>query len=550
MQQWMLVALIVTAGSPAGDAVAADVGSPPPQRLEQPRDPWLPTPPQQPGRQPAGRSRVLPYPSVQVNVDADGANRVGDAANEPSIAIDPTNPQIVVIGWRQFDSVASDFRQAGYGYSHDGGLTWTFPGVLDPGVFRSDPVLGSSLDGDFYYYSLRVIGNQFLCGMFISSDGGVTWQGPIDAFGGDKAWITVDHTDGVGSGHIYAAWSTAGNNFFPNQFIRSSDGGLNWGGLAPIPPDRPIWGTLTVDPAGDLYVSGQSDGIIRVAKSTNAKLAAVTPTFPSTVAVPLGGVFTNFGGPNPGGLLGQVGVAADHSGGPTDGNIYVVSSMDPAGPDPLDVYFARSEDGGATWSPPLRVNDDEVFNQNHWQWFATLSVAPNGRIDVIWNDTRRNSVVNLSELYYAYSYDAGATWSVNLAVSPVFDSFVGWPQQQKLGDYYHMISDHAAANLAYAATFNNEQDVYFVRLGDCNHNGVHDGLDLSGGTSFDQDGDGVPDECLCPPDLTGDGVVDAADLALLLGGWGPAAGGPADLDGDGAVGAADLALLLGAWGPC
>ncbi|MBL9148244.1 MAG: hypothetical protein JNM94_06060 [Phycisphaerae bacterium] len=49
-------------------------------------------------------------------------------------------------------------------------------------------------------------------------------------------------------------------------------------------------------------------------------------------------------------------------------------------------------------------------------------------------------------------------------------------------------------------------------------------------------------------DLDGDGAVGPADLALLLGAWGPCvAGCNADLDGDGAVGAADLGLLLGAW---
>ncbi len=46
-------------------------------------------------------------------------------------------------------------------------------------------------------------------------------------------------------------------------------------------------------------------------------------------------------------------------------------------------------------------------------------------------------------------------------------------------------------------------------------------------------------------DLDGDGRVNAADLAILLGAWGT--DGAGDLDGDGAVGAADLALLLGAW---
>ncbi|MCZ6699588.1 MAG: hypothetical protein O7D94_11705 [Planctomycetota bacterium] len=50
------------------------------------------------------------------------------------------------------------------------------------------------------------------------------------------------------------------------------------------------------------------------------------------------------------------------------------------------------------------------------------------------------------------------------------------------------------------------------------------------------------------PDLDGDGMVGAVDLALLLGSWGPCLCCPADLDGNGTVGASDLALLLGDWG--
>ena len=54
----------------------------------------------------------------------------------------------------------------------------------------------------------------------------------------------------------------------------------------------------------------------------------------------------------------------------------------------------------------------------------------------------------------------------------------------------------------------------------------------------------------CPADITGDGVVDSADLAQLLGAWGVNPGHPADFTGDGVVDSADLAQLLGAWGPC
>src|SRR5438552_3385465 len=66
-------------------------------------------------------SRYDTFTSYQVNVDSNGNNIVGDAANETSIAVDPTNGNKMTIGWRQFNSVTSNFRQGGWGYTTDGG---------------------------------------------------------------------------------------------------------------------------------------------------------------------------------------------------------------------------------------------------------------------------------------------------------------------------------------------------------------------------------------------------------------------------------------------
>ena len=178
-------------------------------------------------------------------MDEFGNNILGDAANEPSIAVDPTNPNIMVIGWRQFDTISSNFRQAGYAYSHDGGRSWTCPGVHEPGVFRSDPVLDSDSEGNIYYYSLR---SDLLCHLFKSSDGGVSWIGPIDAFGGDKAWIAIDRTGGIGHGNFYAAWDHAGC-CGDDWFTRSTDGGAVFDPPVPI-PEQPIWGVTTAGTDG------------------------------------------------------------------------------------------------------------------------------------------------------------------------------------------------------------------------------------------------------------------------------------------------------------
>jgi hypothetical protein len=83
---------------------------------------------------------------------------------------------------------------------------------------------------------------------------------------------------------------------------------------------------------------------------------------------------------------------------------------------------------------------------------------------------------------------------------------------------------------------------------DCDGDGTPDAVQILEDPALDGDGDGALDACSGPlPDLDGDGVVGAPDLAILLGAWG-ACDHPADLDRDECVGSGDLAILLGAWG--
>jgi len=156
---------------------------------EAPEDKFRPVKREDMGRSPAYRVFRQNFFTVQVNVDGNGDNITGDAANEPSMAVDGTDPRKMVIGWRQFDTISSNFRQAGHGYTRDGGLTWTFPGVIEPGVFRSDPVLDSDAEGNFYYNSLTSSGYDMWCHVFKSTDGGATWDGGTYAHGGDKQWM-------------------------------------------------------------------------------------------------------------------------------------------------------------------------------------------------------------------------------------------------------------------------------------------------------------------------------------------------------------------------
>jgi PKD repeat protein len=413
---------------------------------------------------PAHREKGTTYFTNQVNVDSDGNNILNDAANEPSIAVDPTNPNRMAIGWRQFDNINSDFRQAGYGYTLDGGETWTFPGVIDPGVFRSDPVLDADAEGNFYYNSLTVEnGDDYVCDVYIIDQGGVTWDNGTDARGGDKQWMVVDRTNGIGEGNIYSNWNVQFTSCNPGFFTRSTDGGAYYEDCVTV-SGSPKWGNLTVGPEGEVYAPGTWSSGPVIAKSITAQDPNGDVTWDFAQTVYLGGDLSFSVGPNPGGLLGQAWAATDHSGGENHGNVYMLASVNPSGSDPLDVMFARSTDGGATWDTPVKVNDDQ--SSSYWQWFGTMSVAPNGRIDVVWLDTRDHPVGEqyYSSLYYAYSIDGGETFSVNERLSDSFDPHVGWPQQQKMGDYFHMYSDDEYAHLAWANTLNGEQDVYYTRI--------------------------------------------------------------------------------------
>ncbi|MCJ7554477.1 MAG: T9SS type A sorting domain-containing protein, partial [Ignavibacteriaceae bacterium] len=278
----------------------------------------------------------------------------------------------------------------------------------------------------------------------------------------DKQWMTIDKTDGPGTGHNYSFWTSSYSVCYPGFFTRSTDGGGSFEDCITI-PGYPFWGTLAVGPEGELYIGGSNGSDFLVVKSTNAQNSSEMVTWDMTTVVDLDGSISNGHGPNPGGLLGQTLIATDTSNGPYHGNVYLLCSVDRKH-DPLDVMFVRSTDGGVNWSSPNRVNDDP--NTTAYQWFGTMSVAPNGRIDVVWLDTRDNLGTYLSALYYSKSTDGGVTWSPNERFSDYFDPHVGWPQQNKMGDYFDMVSDSNGAYLAWAATFNGEQDVYYSYITD------------------------------------------------------------------------------------
>lgn len=409
--------------------------------------------------QPAYQYQTSSSITVQVNTDENGQDILFDAANEPSIAVDPLNTDRMVIGWRQFDTIGSSFRQAGIAITNNAGGDWTTLEPLEAGVFRSDPVLAADNYGNFFYNSLT--DNPFRCHVFESQDM-LQWSDAIDAKGGDKQWMTVDNTGGTADGNLYASWNE-NYSVCDGRFTRSRPGNLSFDECVSTDPQL-RWGNLAVGIDGDVYEIGQNTGRIYVNRMMANDFTEDVYVEQSSV-VDLAGRLS-FGssdglGPNPQGLRGQSWVEVDHSYSRRRGFVYALATTIPGANQRTDVYFSRSEDQGQTWTRKTRIPDGPA---NHWYWFGTMSVAPNGRIDVFWLDGRTAFSVTPMELYYSYSLDGGDTWSPNERLSEPFNPMSGFPQQQKMGDYFHSVSANDTVYLAWAATFNGGQDVYFTKV--------------------------------------------------------------------------------------
>ncbi|MBK7441497.1 MAG: hypothetical protein IPI65_08200 [Bacteroidetes bacterium] len=61
------------------------------------------------------------------------------------------------------------------------------------------------------------------CDVYKSTNGGATWDAGTYAYGGDKQWMAIDRTNGVGSGNIYTNW-TVDYTAYTTGILRSTDG--------------------------------------------------------------------------------------------------------------------------------------------------------------------------------------------------------------------------------------------------------------------------------------------------------------------------------------
>jgi hypothetical protein len=80
------------------------------------------------------------------------------------------------------------------------------------------------------------------------------------------------------------------------------------------------------------------------------------------------------------------------------------------------IFYVRSTDGGQTWSEPRELPDDDPARMAG-KYIPNIDVAPDGRVDVVWWDTRLDPGIRSNDVYYTYSTDNGETWSSNIRVT-------------------------------------------------------------------------------------------------------------------------------------
>jgi hypothetical protein len=264
----------------------------------------------------------------------------------------------------------------GWSHSSDGGATFTDLGNLPVSpatqVNEGDPGIAVNRSGTFYasyilFDAARPAGLRNTAGVSKSVDGGFTWSSPVGlpVFGTangflDKPFIAADSTGGANDGHVYVTFTnfSPGSAGLPIMFSRSIDGGSTFS--API--QLSVLNTVNqgsepvVGPKGEIYVawfqfSGPRGSGIVEAKSTDGGLTFAAPVFVApAMAI----------GFNSGSLLGNFRVNSfpridvDQS----TGNVYITYASGPGNGDAGDVFFVRSTNGGATWSAPIRVNDE------------------------------------------------------------------------------------------------------------------------------------------------------------------------------------------------
>jgi hypothetical protein len=392
--------------------------------------------------------------------------------NEPTVAIDPSDTEVVVAGSNDYcrQTVGGDVW-AGYHRSTDGGLTWRhslvpgYPGdesaagqaspLSGQCAAAGDPTQAFDADGRLFYAFICFNRTKPVNGsVYVASygDHGATYERTVLIKKGtpsglfltglfqDKINLTVDQTSGPGSGNVYVAWSQY-DGFAPTNavlFSRSTDHGLSFSRpvrVTPVELGTASFADLAVGPDGAVYLtyltypsSARPTWDIWLSKSTDQGRSFGPARHVDTITAFDSDQFSQNGfvdcgdGPFacPTGFtfsrfFSSSAVAADQ-----DGVHVVYTAETPAGQ--AKIFIRNSPDGVSWTTPPAAIDAVPVGHQ----WFPDIGAA-DGALTVVFNDSRADPAyspdrppgntaagVNSGDVVNAFaarSTDGGLTWT-------------------------------------------------------------------------------------------------------------------------------------------
>ncbi len=415
---------------------------------------------------------------VDVRVNQDNLHIL---QNEPSITINPGLQNNIVVAYNEAPGCGYGL---GISYSGDGGVTWNDNQIGPIWGIEGDPSADADLSGNVFVGFMSYRPNFFTDtnGIYVavSGDGGMTWptitavdlhtnspQSPGHFT--DKPYLCVDNypsspfkdyvyiawqrdnPNGVNADVYFAASYNAGTTFTTPQKISDlpSNVGQCVGQVPKAAPNGDVFVTWA-----DYGLQGHCRAYLYIDKSSDSGATWGTDVLiDSFIAVPR---YPNL--PNTSFYVRSyptIGVSPMNS-----NDVYVAIAADPDGvngPDDGDIYLWASHDGGQTWNGPVRVNDDNTYNDQFQPW---LDVKPNGIIDIVWIDRRNDPNDWNFEVYFAYSTDGGASFSPNVPISDM--PYAPPPSPNSwMGEYIGIDVDNTYAYIVWTDTRLQERDIYF-----------------------------------------------------------------------------------------
>jgi hypothetical protein len=389
--------------------------------------------------------------NIQITHDAS----IENARSESSVVINPNNPLQAVSASKKFNNIQTyDFTLATE-YSTDGGQTWHDSAALAmPGfTVMTDPTLAWDDSGNVFLVGLAGTNppawNTIGIVIYKSTDGGMTWSVPNPihySTGDDKQWAAGDgNPASPHHGNVYAVWDDL--NAGGMAFARTLDHGTTWTGAGGNPAGSliqtgTVFPEIYVAPNGYVYAVSIGGPQITMIVSTDGGNTFNPATDPANGVTTLEASLPPVDGwPEfPGGSFRVI----------TDptvavyGSTVLVAWADYRSTISSRIYYARSVDGGATWTTgpsgqPLLTGP---IPGNFQHFHPQMTADPNGVFGCVLYEFGPKPAAMLIDVILARSYDGGASFSPLTVTDQPWDPSVdapwahGDPNVTFIGDYF------------------------------------------------------------------------------------------------------------------